>query len=156
MCSAVRFEPMNIKDSILTGFGAGLTVRGPEIGMAQEKQDDRLYHEDEPELSFPDSNITTYLFYPGTEDYTSAMFYEYVSSKFIEKARDLKRKGKQFKCDYEKRWLSLPMPWELTMKRQGGKELYLSTLKRMRKLHLKEIVSVFKDMDVSLFLMQTG
>jgi len=93
--SGGALEPMNIKDSILTGFGAGLlTVRGHEIGMAQEKQDDRLYHEDEPEFSFPDSNITTYLFYLGTEDYTSAMFYEYVSSKFIEKARKLKKEGK--------------------------------------------------------------
>jgi len=93
--SGGALEPMNIKDSILTGFGAGLlAVRGAETVNDEKKQDERLYHEDEPEFALPDGNFATYLFYLGTDDYTSGIFYEYISSKFIEQARGLKKEGK--------------------------------------------------------------
>lgn len=93
--SGGALEPMNIKDSILTGFGAGLlAVRGPEILAKAEQQDERLYREEEPEFAFSDGNATTYLFYLGTEDYTSGMLYEYISSKFIDAAKELKKAGK--------------------------------------------------------------
>jgi len=93
--SGGALEPMNIKDSILTGFGAGLlAVEGPEILTRAEKQDERLYREEEPEFALSDGNLTTHLFYLGTEDYTSSMFYEYISSKFIDAARELKKAGK--------------------------------------------------------------
>jgi len=93
--SGGALEPMNIKDSILTGFGAGLlAVKGPEILAKEKEHDERLYREEEPEFVLSDLNLTTYLFYLGTEDYTSGIFYEYISSKFIEKARELKKQGK--------------------------------------------------------------
>jgi len=93
--SGGALEPMNIKDSILTGFGAGLlAVKGPEILAKEKEHDERLYREEEPEFALPDSNLGTYLFYLGTEDYTSGIFYEYISSKFIEEARELKKNGK--------------------------------------------------------------
>ena len=67
--SGGALEPMNIKDSILTGFGAGLlAVKGPEILTRAEKQDERLYREEEPEFVLSDGNLTTYLFYLGTEN----------------------------------------------------------------------------------------
>ena len=67
--SGGALEPMNIKDSILTGFGAGLlAVKGPEILTRAEKQDERLYREEEPEFALSDGNLTTYLFYLGTEN----------------------------------------------------------------------------------------
>lgn len=93
--SGGALEPMNIKDSILTGFGAGLlAVKGPEILAKDEEHDERLYREEEPEFALSDRNLTTYLFYLGTEDYTSGIFYEYISSKFIDTARELKKNGK--------------------------------------------------------------
>ena len=93
--SGGALEPMNIKDSILTGFGAGLlAVKGPEILAKAEQQDERLYREDEPEFTLSDGNATTYLFYLGTENPGNGIFYEYVSSKFIEAARDLRKTGK--------------------------------------------------------------
>jgi heterodisulfide reductase subunit A-like polyferredoxin len=93
--SGGALEPMNIKDSILTGFGAGLlAVKGPEILTRAEKQDERLYREEEPEFALSDGNLTTYLFYLGTENAGHGIFYEYVSSKFIEVARDLRKAGK--------------------------------------------------------------
>jgi heterodisulfide reductase subunit A-like polyferredoxin len=93
--SGGALEPMNIKDSILTGFGAGLlAVKGPEILTRADKQDERLYREEEPEFVLSDGTLTTYLFYLGTENYASGIFYEFVSSKFIEIARDLRKAGK--------------------------------------------------------------
>jgi len=94
--SGGALEPMNIKDSILTGFGAGLlAAKGPEIlARAEEGHDERLYREEEPEFALSDGNLTTYLFYLGTENAGNGIFYEYVSSKFIEVARDLRKAGK--------------------------------------------------------------
>jgi heterodisulfide reductase subunit A-like polyferredoxin len=93
--SGGALEPMNIKDSILTGFGAGLlAVKGPEILTRAEGHDERLYREEEPEFALSDSNLTTYLFYLGTENAGNGIFYEYASSKFIDVARDLRKAGK--------------------------------------------------------------
>lgn len=88
-------EPMNIKDSILTGFGAGLiAAKGTEILAKAERQDERLYRENEPDFALPDGDSTTYLFYLGTDNPGHGIFYEFVSSKFIEAARDLRKAGK--------------------------------------------------------------
>jgi len=93
--SGGALEPMNIKDSILTGFGAGLlAAKGAEILARAEGHDERLYREEEPEFALSDGNLTTYLFYLGTENAGNGIFYEYVSSKFIDVARDLRKAGK--------------------------------------------------------------
>ncbi len=93
--SGGSLEPMNIKDSILTGFGAGLlAVRGPEILTRAEKQDERLYREQEPGFAFANGDSSTYLFYLGTENAGNGIFYEYISSRFIETARKLRKAGK--------------------------------------------------------------
>lgn len=94
--SGGALEPMNIKDSILTGFGAGLlAVKGPEILARAEQEDERLYREDEPEFGLSNGNGRTYVFYLGTENPGHGIFYEYLSSKFIEAARDMKKAGKE-------------------------------------------------------------
>ena len=88
-------EPINIKDSILTGFGAGLlAVKGTEILSKDVKQDERFYHEDEPGFIITDKNPDTHLFYLGSEDAGNGIFYEFVSSKFIKAARELRKEGK--------------------------------------------------------------
>lgn len=93
--SGGALEPMNIKDSILTGFGAGLlAVKGQEILARAEKQDERLYREEEPDLVVSEGDSPTYLFYLGTENHGNGIFYEYISSRFIEIARDLRKAGK--------------------------------------------------------------
>lgn len=93
--SGGALEPMNIKDSILTGFGAGLAaVKGPEIIAQAGGRDERLYREDEPEFVLPDGDTNTCLFYLGTENPGNGIFYEFVSSKFIEAARNLRKAGK--------------------------------------------------------------
>lgn len=88
-------EPMNIKDSILTGFGAGLIAsRGKDkIQEALKEFGDYLFKEKEPEL-FLNKDATSYLFYVGTDDTFSSMFYEYVSDKIVEVAGALVRLGK--------------------------------------------------------------
>lgn len=93
--SGGALEPMNIKDSILTGFGAGiLALRGPDFPAEVLKQHDKLYKEEEPEIKLPDGEFSSCLFHISTEDAGSAVFYEYVSSKFIDLAREAKKRGK--------------------------------------------------------------
>jgi ferredoxin/thioredoxin reductase len=93
--SGGALEPMNIKDSILTGFGAGLiAVRGPDILTKAERQDERLYLETEPDFAFADGGSAAYLFYLGTDNLGYAPFYEFISSKFIEATRALRKAGK--------------------------------------------------------------
>ena len=92
--SGGAMEPMNIKDSILTGFGAGmLALRGADFPAEVVKYHERLYKEAEPEMAGPDKG-DSFLFYIGTERPEAAVFYEYISSKFIALAHDLKKKGK--------------------------------------------------------------
>ena len=86
---------MNIKDSILTGFGAGyIAVKGPEALATTAGRDERLYREDEPEFALTGGDSATCLFYLGADSPYNGIFYEFVSSKFIEAARDLRMAGK--------------------------------------------------------------
>jgi len=88
-------EPMNIKDSILTGFGAGfIATHGREMVEKLTHHDEPIYMEDEPPLDFTDDTATTYLFYLGTSDPGKAIFYEFFSLKFIEMAIALHKTGK--------------------------------------------------------------
>ncbi|MHB8110739.1 MAG: 4Fe-4S binding protein, partial [Syntrophorhabdaceae bacterium] len=89
-------EPMNIKDSIMTGFGAGvLAVRDAGHLEDMVRKDGLLCHKAAPEVLIPEDKSRSYLFYLGIEDAGDAMFYEYVSSRFIESARNLRRAGKE-------------------------------------------------------------
>jgi heterodisulfide reductase subunit A-like polyferredoxin len=93
--SGGALEPMNIKDSIVTGFGAGmLALRGADFPSEVVLNVDRLFKEPEPEIKLPEGDFSSCLFYLGTEDILTGMFYEFVSSKFINIARDLKKAGK--------------------------------------------------------------
>jgi Pyruvate/2-oxoacid:ferredoxin oxidoreductase delta subunit len=86
---------MNIKDSILTGFGAAmLAIRGSDCSVEVVRNQDRLYKEPEPDITFPESDFASCLFYVGTEDPGAAIFYEYMSAKFIDMARELARSEK--------------------------------------------------------------
>lgn len=89
-------EPMNIKDSILTGFGAGLLASGGRDKLYEVLKhfEGYLYKEAEPEFVI-DSSASSYLFYIGTRDTFSSMFYEYFSSRFVEYAKALNRSGKK-------------------------------------------------------------
>lgn len=88
-------EPMNIKDAILTGFGAGLlAVKGPETLAKAEFQDERLYREEEPYFALPEGDSPIYLFYLGTDNPGNGVFFEFISAKFTEAARYLRKAGK--------------------------------------------------------------
>ncbi len=92
--SGGALEPMNIKDSILTGFGAGVrATRDAGFSVEAARNREKLYREPEPEIAVSDEGSSC-LFYIGTEDAGSAIFYEYISSKFIALARYLKKAGK--------------------------------------------------------------
>ena len=93
--SGGALEPMSIKDAILTGFGAGMiAIRNGDFPSEAIRNDERFYREPEPEITTPDGNFSSCLFYLGTEDTGARMFYEFVSAKFIAMARDLKKAGK--------------------------------------------------------------
>jgi heterodisulfide reductase subunit A-like polyferredoxin len=93
--SGGALEPMNIKDSILTGFGAGmLALKGKNLPSEIIRNQEMLYKETEPDLPEVDGNFSSYIFYLGTENIGTGIFYEYISSKFIAMARDLNRSGK--------------------------------------------------------------
>jgi heterodisulfide reductase subunit A-like polyferredoxin len=88
-------EPMNIKDSILTGFGAGvLAIKNGEFLSELAANQDRFYREDEPEIPVPSGDFSSCLFYLGTEDVGAAVFAEHMSSRFVDMARGLVRAGK--------------------------------------------------------------
>ncbi len=88
-------EPMNIKDSILTGFGAAvLATKGGDFLSEVAAKQDLFYREDEPDMGEPVGDFSSCLFYLGTEDVYAGAFGEYVSSRFVEMARKLARAGK--------------------------------------------------------------
>jgi thioredoxin reductase/ferredoxin len=93
-------EPMNIKDAILTGFGAGFAAvregacAAGRNGVSAAARDDRLYREEAPDIAIPDGPFDSCLFYLGTDDPATRMLYEFFSSRFIEAARNLRRAGK--------------------------------------------------------------
>jgi Pyruvate/2-oxoacid:ferredoxin oxidoreductase delta subunit len=85
---------MNIKDSILTGFGAGLLASKGKEGIDGIKGQMQVYMEDEPQFDIEDK-AGSYLFYLGTEDTFSNMLYEYVSERFFRSALALADKDKR-------------------------------------------------------------
>lgn len=93
--SGGALEPMNIKDSILTGFGAGFIASRtsiPDDGFIKNRG--LIYQEDPPDFSIPDTNHETYIFYLGTDNPGHAYFYEYASAMFVETAMTLKGRDK--------------------------------------------------------------
>jgi heterodisulfide reductase subunit A-like polyferredoxin len=93
--SGGALEPMNIKDSILTGFGAGLrAAKNGEIDSEPVMGDERLYREEVPAFAAPAGDFNSCLFYISTDEPGMRIFYEFVSSKFIAMARDLRDAGK--------------------------------------------------------------
>jgi heterodisulfide reductase subunit A-like polyferredoxin len=93
--SGGALEPMNIKDSILTGFGAGLlALKGPEILATTERHDERLYREEEPDFAPAEGDSAVYVFYLGTDKPGYTLFSEFISAKFIDTARELRQAGK--------------------------------------------------------------
>ncbi|HEY3277868.1 MAG TPA: 4Fe-4S binding protein [Syntrophorhabdaceae bacterium] len=86
--SGGALEPMNIKDSILTGFGAAIRALG------KEEHSELIYREPEPELVIPEDK-DSYLFFIGSGEPSMAFFAEYLSSRFIRIAAALIRKGKK-------------------------------------------------------------
>lgn len=89
-------EPMNVKDSILTGFGAGvLAARGGAFLLDAAAKQDRFYREEAPEIPLPGGDFESCLFYVGSETAGAAMFFEFVSARFLEMARSLAKDGKK-------------------------------------------------------------
>jgi hypothetical protein len=85
---------MNIKDSILTGFGAGvLAVKDAELLTAAAVKRGCCVRRP-PEIVMPDGDFKSCAFYLGTDDPGDAMFAEYMSARFIETARKLNEAGK--------------------------------------------------------------
>lgn len=82
-------EPMNIKDSILTGYAAGFLAGG---GIAGKNEKIHKLAAN-PEIVL-DMKGDSYLFYLGTSEHSFEMFYEYFSHKFVDLAIKLKEKGK--------------------------------------------------------------
>jgi len=94
--SGGALEPMNIKDSILTGFGAGfLASRTKNSAGAYNQHADMLYKEDIPDFHIIEREHKTYIFFLGTDNPRNAYFYEFISSKFIDMAWEMKREGKE-------------------------------------------------------------
>ena len=88
-------EPMNVKDSILTGFGAGvLAVRGGAFLLDVAAKQDRFYREEAPEIPLPEGDFESCLFFVGAETPGAAMFFEFVSARFLDMARSLAQAGK--------------------------------------------------------------
>jgi thioredoxin reductase/ferredoxin len=92
--SGGALEPMNVKDSILTGFGAGLLAAGN--GSFERAGDaDGIVAEQQPEMTLPQGDFDSCLFYMGTEKPGSAMFFEFASARFVALARELALAGKK-------------------------------------------------------------
>jgi heterodisulfide reductase subunit A-like polyferredoxin len=89
-------EPMNVKDSILTGFGAGLLAARGDSGLAAVAAGrDSIVREEEPKIAVPEGDFDSWLFYMGAEKPGLGMFFEFASARFLEMARDLARAGKE-------------------------------------------------------------
>ena len=93
--SGGALEPMNVKDSILTGFGAGvLAIRGGSFLADVAARQDRFYREEAPEMPLPEGDFESCLFFMGSNAPGAAMFFEFVSARFLEMARFLAGTGK--------------------------------------------------------------
>ncbi|MBS1233268.1 MAG: 4Fe-4S ferredoxin [Nitrospirae bacterium] len=93
--SGGALEPMNIKDSILTGFGAGmLALRGPDFPAEVVRNHEKLYKEAWHDITATEGDFASCLFYLGTDDVGTRIFYEFMSMRFIDHARGMKKAGK--------------------------------------------------------------
>ncbi|HEY9753562.1 MAG TPA: FAD-dependent oxidoreductase [Oculatellaceae cyanobacterium] len=93
--SGGALEPMNIKDSILTGFGAGLlALRGNDFPSEILRKRDALRKEDVPLVTEPEGEYTSCLFYLGSDNPPERLFYEFMSGVFTHLAREMNRSGK--------------------------------------------------------------
>ena len=89
-------EPMNVKDSILTGFGAGvLSAKGGTFLVDAAADQERFYREEEPEIALPEGVFASCLFYMGSEKPAAGMFFEFISARFLKMAATLARAGKR-------------------------------------------------------------
>lgn len=84
-------EPMNIKDSILTGYAAGFLASNPDQQVFSKE---KIFHIEKVQDIYLGNSDSTYVLYLGSEDTYSKMFYEYVSFQFLELALTLIKKGK--------------------------------------------------------------
>jgi heterodisulfide reductase subunit A-like polyferredoxin len=88
-------EPMNIKDSILTGFGAAtLAVKNGSFLSGVAANQDKFYHEDEPELAEIAGDFSSCLFLLCSKNPQEAAFGEYISSRFVSMAHKCAQAGK--------------------------------------------------------------
>ncbi len=89
-------EPMNVKDSILTGFGAGvLSAKEGAFFVDMAAYQDRIVREEAPEIALPEGAFASCLFYMGSENPFAGMFFEFISTRFLKMAQDLARAGKR-------------------------------------------------------------
>jgi len=85
-------EPMNVKDSILTGFGAGvLAAKGKIFAAHAAAWEKRIFAQEEPEIPVPDGTLASCLFYVGSEKPACGPFFEFISARFLEMAQALAR-----------------------------------------------------------------
>ena len=93
--SGGALEPMNIKDAILTGFGASARCLFDINGGFGDKVDNKISSEDTPEIDSIPFDSSSYLFYLGIDDPSLKVFYEFISEKFINVALKLRELGKR-------------------------------------------------------------
>ncbi len=85
-------EPMSIKDAILTGYGAAIRSM-QETDAGRRVPTISVHTETEPVVQV-DAKAGACLFYLGTRDTLLKMFYEFFSERFIRKALELKKQGR--------------------------------------------------------------
>ncbi len=90
--SGGSLEPMSIKDAILTGYGAAIRCM-KELDDGKQVPVVPVHKETAPEIE-TDSKGASYLFYLGTGDPSLKMLYEFFSERFMLKALELRKKGK--------------------------------------------------------------
>lgn len=83
-------EPMSIKDCILTGFAAGYLASTQK----RPRNEDKIFWVEPKFPNFFSDSGNNIVFYLGTTDLYSKMFYEYSSFKFLQFALKLKERGK--------------------------------------------------------------
>jgi len=89
-------EPMHVKDSIVTGFGAGvLSAKGGTVLVDAAAHQDRIVREEAPEIALPEGALASCLFYMGSEKPGAGMFFEFITARFLKMAQDLARTGKR-------------------------------------------------------------
>jgi len=92
--SGGALEPMNIKDAILTGFGASSKCLSDLNGGFDDTIENKISYEDTPDIDNIPVDLNSYLFYLGIDDPSFKMFYEFLSESFINIAQKLCELGK--------------------------------------------------------------